>query len=65
MNINVYSNMYIPVEITQVDEVRTADDAPLRVKLMLFYELKEIETMVRVVIQVTKMSHNAYRLDKF
>ena len=50
MNINVYSNMYIPVEITQVDEVRTADDAPLRVKLMLFYELKEIETMVCDVI---------------
>ncbi|KAK3095504.1 hypothetical protein FSP39_015462, partial [Pinctada imbricata] len=29
-----------------VDEVRTADDAPLRVKLMLFYELKDIETML-------------------
>jgi hypothetical protein len=30
----------------QVDEVRTKDDAPIRIKLMVFYELKEIETMV-------------------
>ncbi|KAJ8310296.1 hypothetical protein KUTeg_012161 [Tegillarca granosa] len=29
-----------------VDEVRTADDALIRVKLMLFYELKDIETML-------------------
>lgn len=30
----------------QVDEVRTADDAILRVKLMMFFELTNIETMV-------------------
>ncbi|XP_048747678.2 uncharacterized protein LOC125659917 [Ostrea edulis] len=29
-----------------VDEVRTKDDAPIRIKLMVFYELKEIETML-------------------
>lgn len=29
-----------------VDEVRTADDALIRVKLMMFYELKDIETML-------------------
>ena len=29
-----------------VDEVRTADDALIRVKLMIFYELKDIEKMV-------------------
>ncbi|XP_071164795.1 uncharacterized protein LOC143067695 [Mytilus galloprovincialis] len=29
-----------------VDEVRTADDAAIRVKLMLFYELKDIDTML-------------------
>ncbi|XP_061180449.1 uncharacterized protein LOC133189023 [Saccostrea echinata] len=29
-----------------VDEVRTKDDAPIRVKLMVFYELKDIETML-------------------
>ena len=26
--------------------MRTKDDAPIRIKLMVFYELKEIETMV-------------------
>jgi len=30
----------------QVDEVRTADDALIRVKLMIFYELTDIELMV-------------------
>lgn len=29
-----------------VDEVRTADDAAIRVKLMVFYELKDIDTML-------------------
>ncbi|KAL4220563.1 hypothetical protein ACF0H5_020961 [Mactra antiquata] len=29
-----------------VDEVRTADDALVRVKLMIFYELKDIDTML-------------------
>lgn len=29
-----------------VDEVRTADDALIRVKLMIFYELKDIEVML-------------------
>ncbi|KAL5004389.1 hypothetical protein ScPMuIL_017845 [Solemya velum] len=29
-----------------VNEVRTADDALIRIKLMLFYELKDIETML-------------------
>lgn len=29
-----------------VDEVRTKDDAPIRIKLMVFYELKEIEIML-------------------
>ena len=29
-----------------VDQVRTADDALIRIKLMIFYELKSIETMV-------------------
>lgn len=29
-----------------VDEVRTSDDALIRIKLMIFYELKDIHTMV-------------------
>lgn len=29
-----------------VDEVRTSDDAVIRIKLMIFYELKDIQTMV-------------------
>lgn len=35
--------------ILKVDEVRTADDAAIRVKLMLFYELKDIDTMVNII----------------
>jgi hypothetical protein len=35
-----------------VDELRTSDDALIRIKLMIFYELKSIETMV--------MDHNVY-----
>ena len=31
-----------------LDEVRTSDDALIRIKLMIFYELKDIQTMVRV-----------------
>ena len=34
----------------QVDEVRTADDALMRVKLMMFYELRDIEKMVWFII---------------
>jgi hypothetical protein len=30
-----------------VDEVRTSDDALIRIKLMIFYELKDIQLMVR------------------
>lgn len=30
-----------------VDQVRTADDALVRIKLMIFYQLKNIETMVK------------------
>ena len=33
-----------------VDQVRTFDDALIRIKLMIFYELKDIEKMVRKVI---------------
>ena len=29
-----------------VDQVRTLDDALIRIKLMIFYELKDIEAMV-------------------
>jgi len=29
-----------------VDQVRTFDDALIRIKLMIFYELKDIEKMV-------------------
>lgn len=29
-----------------LDEVRTSDDALIRIKLMIFYELKDIQTMV-------------------
>ena len=31
-----------------VDELRTSDDALIRIKLMIFYELKSIETMVNI-----------------
>lgn len=31
-----------------VDEVRTSDDALIRIKLMIFYELKDIELMVYI-----------------
>ena len=30
----------------KVDQVRTFDDALIRIKLMIFYELKDIEKMV-------------------
>jgi hypothetical protein len=30
-----------------VNEVRTADDALIRVKLMVFYELKDMDVLVR------------------
>ena len=33
----------------QVEDVRTADDAVIRVKLMIFYEFNDIETMVRLM----------------
>ncbi len=36
------------VSTLQVDEVRSADDALMRVKLMMFYELTDIEKMVHV-----------------
>ena len=33
--------------VSQVEEVRTADDALMRVKLMIFYEVKDIDRMVK------------------
>ena len=36
----------------QVDEIRTSDDALVRVKLMMFYELQNLEKMVRVHVCV-------------
>lgn len=33
-----------------VDEVRTSDDALIRIKLMIFYELKNIHLMVNFLI---------------
>ena len=30
-----------------VEDVRTADDALIKIKLMIFYELKDVEAMVR------------------
>ena len=41
----------------QVDEVRTADDALIRVKLMIFYELKDIELMVSECAKTNEMLH--------
>lgn len=32
--------------ILKVDEVRTSDDALLKLKFMMFYELRDIEKMV-------------------
>ena len=32
-----------------VDEVRTSDDALIRIKLMIFYELTSIQTMVNLI----------------
>lgn len=33
-----------------LDEVRTSDDALIRIKLMIFYELKDIQAMVSYIL---------------
>ena len=38
--------LFVHLTQSQVDEVRTSDDALLRIKLMMFYELTDIEMMV-------------------
>jgi hypothetical protein len=41
-----------------VDEVRTGDDALIRIKLMIFYELKDIQKMVSIS-KTTNVSNNS------
>mgnify|MGYP001810984625 CR=1 FL=1 len=55
-NRNVFTVLdCVPTQLFyNVEDVRTSDDALIKVKLMIFYELKDIEQMVRKQILTRK-----------